>query len=299
MNAKFPGSASESTAAAVRVAVPKGFEDKTVDLMAQLEGIEVIPVRRARVVINERTGAVVAGGDVRLAPASTAISPITVKEAPVVSQPQAAFGTGDTKVVQRSDVKVDDEPKDVTYMKGAPTLADARRRSARSACRLGRFAGVLQALRAANALEARHLWSSRPFANPGASARADVEGTGRVEEGRGRQEGRPGLRGHPRPPDARADEHSAGEGGYGDMATEALSSAMTKGGGLGLSKMIEQQLAPRERHKDGRRDHPSAAVSAFKKVAPAEMNPISPAPGMVFSIPKKCSRSESSCRSHL
>ncbi|MFO0738537.1 MAG: hypothetical protein U0270_21760 [Labilithrix sp.] len=87
-----------------------------------------------------------------------------------------------------------------------------------------------------------------------------------------------------------AQTNIGGKGGYADMATEALSSAVTKGGGLGLSKMIEQQLAPHHAEsaaKTAAGTTPSAAVSAFKKVAPAEMKPISPAPGMVFSIPKK------------
>ena len=40
-----------------------------------------------------------------------------------------------------------------------------------------------------------------------------------------------------------AQTNIGGKGGYADMATEALSSAITKGGGLGLGKIIEQQLA--------------------------------------------------------
>ena len=125
---------------------------------AQLEEIEVIPVRRARVVINERTGTIVAGGDVRLSPAAIVHGnlTITVKETPVVSQPNAGLlgGAGDTKVVQRSDVKVDDSKKDVTYMKAAPTLADVASALGSLGLSPRELAGVLQALRAANALEA-------------------------------------------------------------------------------------------------------------------------------------------------
>jgi Rod binding domain-containing protein len=77
-----------------------------------------------------------------------------------------------------------------------------------------------------------------------------------------------------------------GKGGYGDMANEALASAVTKGGGLGLGKIIEQQLAPHHAEtaaKPGASTSPAAAVSAFKKVAaPIEMKPS----GMIFSIPK-------------
>lgn len=156
VNIKFPGTATPIDGGAVRVAIPKGFENKTVDLMAQLEDIEVTPVRRARVVINERTGTIVAGGDVRLSPAAVVHGnlTITVKEAPIASQPQAAFGTGDTKVLQRSDVKVEDGKKDVTYMKAAPTLADVASALGSLGLSPRELAGVLQALRAANALEA-------------------------------------------------------------------------------------------------------------------------------------------------
>ena len=104
VNAKFPGAASPIDGGSVRVKIPAGFENRTVDLMAQLEDIEVTPVRRARVIINERTGTIVAGGDVRLGPAAIVHGnlTITVKEAPIASQPEAAFGTGKTEVLQRS-----------------------------------------------------------------------------------------------------------------------------------------------------------------------------------------------------
>ena len=98
----------------------------------------------------------VAGGDVRLSPAAVVHGnlTITVKETPVASQPVAPFGTGDTKVLPRSDVKVDDAKKDVTYMKAAPTLADVAGALGALGLSPRELAGVLQALRAANALEA-------------------------------------------------------------------------------------------------------------------------------------------------
>src|SRR5262249_22548698 len=116
VNQKFPKSAMALDGGVVKVKVPAGFETKHVELMAALEEIEVTPVRRARVVINERTGTIVAGGDVRLNAAAVVHGnlTITVKEAPVVSQPTAPFGTtGNTAVVNRSDVKVDEGKKDV------------------------------------------------------------------------------------------------------------------------------------------------------------------------------------------
>lgn len=67
-----------------------------------------------------------------------------------------------------------------------------------------------------------------------------------------------------------AQTNIGGKGGYADMATEALSSAVTKGGGLGLGKVIEQQLAPHHAETTAKTAtlDPSAAVSAFKKLGP-------------------------------
>ncbi|MBX3209336.1 MAG: flagellar basal body P-ring protein FlgI [Labilithrix sp.] len=156
VNQKFPGTASAIDGGVVKVKVPAGYETKPVELMAALEELEVIPVRRARVVINERTGTIVAGGDVRLSPAAVVHGNLTivVKEAAVASQPVAPFGTGSTAVLQRSDVKAEDAKTTVGYMKEAPTLADVAQALGALGLSPRELAGVLQALRGANVLEA-------------------------------------------------------------------------------------------------------------------------------------------------
>jgi hypothetical protein len=58
-----------------------------------------------------------------------------------------------------------------------------------------------------------------------------------------------------------------GEGGYGDMATEAMASAVTKGGGLGLGRVIENQLAPHQATTTAAPTSMSDAAKAFKKAA--------------------------------
>lgn len=158
VNAKFGSDVALALdGGAISVKVPQGFETRLVDLVAQLESLEITPERRARVVINERTGTIVAGGDVRLAPVAVVHGNLTivVKETPVVSQPNAPFGrTGSTVVVPRSDIQVNDAPRPATYVPAAPTLSDV----ASSLSSLGlsprELTSVLQALRAAGALEA-------------------------------------------------------------------------------------------------------------------------------------------------
>ncbi len=157
VNVKFAGTAAAIDGGAVKVRVPPGFETRIVDLVAQLEDIEVTPVRRARVIINERTGTIVAGGDVRLSPVAVMHGSLTIviKETPMPSQPTAPFGRGgSTVVVPRSEVRTSEPGRAMVYVPPAPTLADVA--SALSSLGLSprELAGVLQALRAAGALEA-------------------------------------------------------------------------------------------------------------------------------------------------
>lgn len=156
VNQKFPGSASASDGGSVKVKVPDGYENKTVELMAALEDLEVQTVRRARVVVNERTGTIVAGGDVRLSPVAVVHGSLTivVKETPVASQPTAAFGKGSTAVLQRTEIHASEGNKNLAYVPTAPTLADVATALGTLGLSPRELAGVLQALRAAGALEA-------------------------------------------------------------------------------------------------------------------------------------------------
>lgn len=156
INKKFADSATATDGGGVRVVVPPAFQGKIVELVAELEELEVTPVRRARVVVNERTGTIVAGGDVRLAPSAIVHGALTivVKETPTPSQPTAPFGAGSTVVTQKSELMVHEASKPVAYLGKAASLADVA--SALSALGLStrELTSVLQALRAAGALEA-------------------------------------------------------------------------------------------------------------------------------------------------
>ena len=157
VNKKFAGAATALDGGGVKVVLPEGYDKKVVELIAQLEELEVVPQRRARVVINERSGTIVGGGDVRLAPAAVVHGGLTivVKEKPAVSQPTAAFGGGGTTaVVDQTKVQVKETPAPVTYMPGSPTLADVAAALGTLGLSPRELASVLQAMRAAGALEA-------------------------------------------------------------------------------------------------------------------------------------------------
>ena len=75
--------------------VPAAFKGKVVGLLAQLEALEVDPDQRARIVVSERTGTIVAGEGVRIRPVAVAHGglQIAVTSTPYVSQP-GAFSQG-------------------------------------------------------------------------------------------------------------------------------------------------------------------------------------------------------------
>jgi flagellar P-ring protein FlgI len=152
------GSASALDGGAVEVKVPDDLKGRSVELLAKLGDLDVDPVSSARVVINERTGTIVAGGDVHLSPVAIAQGGITisVQETRDVSQPNA-FAAGQTKVVQNSAVQANEQEQPgpaLTYLKGAATLADVAQALSTLGVSPRELGSILQALKGAGALRA-------------------------------------------------------------------------------------------------------------------------------------------------
>jgi flagellar P-ring protein precursor FlgI len=151
-----PDAARADDGGRVTVTVPAAFQGKTVELLASLEDLDVTPVRRARVVINERTGTIVAGGDVRLSPVAVVHGNLTivVKESSTVSQPTTPLTLGRTAVTRQSHVGVDPGNGDVHYLAAAPSLSDVASAMGTLGLPPRELGSVLEALRSAGALEA-------------------------------------------------------------------------------------------------------------------------------------------------
>ena len=150
------GSARALDGGTVVVKAPRSLRKQPVALLAKVGEIEVKPNMVARVVVNERTGTIVAGGDVRLSPVAIAQGgiTITIKETPVVSQPEA-LGQGQTQTVPRSQVEATEkQPPSLSYMKGAASLADVAQALSAFGVSPRELASLLQALRSAGALRA-------------------------------------------------------------------------------------------------------------------------------------------------
>ena len=149
------GTATAQDGGAVSVHVPPGADTNVVDFVARLEEIEVIPLRPARVVINERTGTIVAGGDVRLSPVVVVHGNLTivVRETPTPSQP-GPMSNGQTVVTPGTEVTATESHRPIAYLPAAPTLSDVASALGTLGLSPRELAGVMDALRDAGALEA-------------------------------------------------------------------------------------------------------------------------------------------------
>ena len=107
-------------AMSINVSVPPQYKNNLVPLMASVENLEVTPDVAARVVVDEKTGTVVLGRDVRISRAAVAHGnlQITVQESEQVSQP-APFSQGQTVVTPQTDINMREERRRLVMVEGA------------------------------------------------------------------------------------------------------------------------------------------------------------------------------------
>jgi flagellar P-ring protein precursor FlgI len=124
-------------------------------LLAKLEAIEVDPDLRAMVVVDEKTGTIVIGEAVRLRPAAISFGALTVEisEQPVASQP-GPLGQGNTAVVPRTDIKVNEANNPLRMVNKASTVADVAAALATLGAKPRDLVSILLTLRRAGALRA-------------------------------------------------------------------------------------------------------------------------------------------------
>jgi flagellar P-ring protein precursor FlgI len=122
INLRFPGSAVAENPTIVSVK-PAAGQDMA-SFMTAIEQLEVEPDSAARVVIDEVSGVIVMGSDVRISQVAIAQGNLTisVQETPQVSQP-LPFSQGRTTVTPQSNVKVEeDKGKQLIVVGGATSL---------------------------------------------------------------------------------------------------------------------------------------------------------------------------------
>jgi flagellar P-ring protein precursor FlgI len=112
LNTKYgPDTAAALGAGTVNILIPEARRSNLVSFIAELEDIDVSPDVRARVVINERTGTLVVGGEVIVRPCQVAHGGLTIKvsSVPVISQPAPFAERGETVVTEDEMAEAEEE----------------------------------------------------------------------------------------------------------------------------------------------------------------------------------------------
>ncbi len=128
----------------------------SIAFLAQIEQLRVEPDQVARVVIEEASGTIVMGANVRLSTVAIAQGNLTIRitETPQVVQPNALAG-GQTAVVPRTNVEVDDQAeRRLGILRGAVTLEDLVRGLNGLGVGPRDMITILQTIKAAGALQA-------------------------------------------------------------------------------------------------------------------------------------------------
>jgi flagellar P-ring protein FlgI len=135
-----------------RIELPIHSGEDIPDLLARLEMLPVSISTRARVVVNERTGTVVIGGDVRLSPVSILHGGLAIH---VVTQMAIAPNfTGPATAVPETTVTSQDKPVNQIQLKEGSTVDDLVRGLEGIGATARDVISILQAMKQAGALEA-------------------------------------------------------------------------------------------------------------------------------------------------
>jgi len=142
--------------ATVLVTVPQKYKGKEVLLASMMELVQVQPDAPAQVIINERTGTVIVGQEVKLSPVAISHGGLTleVSERFRVSQPGAPFGAGRTAVVPETELKATEDKNGLQVVGGGANLADVVKALNAIGASTRDLVAILQALQTAGALPA-------------------------------------------------------------------------------------------------------------------------------------------------
>lgn len=139
----------------VQVSVPRG--QSTMQAMTSIEQLRVEPDQLARVVIDENTGTIVIGENVRVSKVAIAQGNLTIKvtETPQVSQPSPFSQTGETTTVPRTQIEVDEgKDKKLAVVDGGVNLQELVNGLNSLGIGPRDMISILQAIKAAGALQA-------------------------------------------------------------------------------------------------------------------------------------------------
>ncbi len=149
--------ASAENPASIVLKRPSMYAGNIVDLITDIEQLPVEPDQIARIVIDERSGVIVMGSDVKISTVAIAQANLTVRitETPQVSQPNPFAEQGTTVTVPRTDLEINNSPDaKLAVVETGVTLEDLVTGLNRLGVPPRDVITILQAIKAAGALQA-------------------------------------------------------------------------------------------------------------------------------------------------
>jgi flagellar P-ring protein precursor FlgI len=143
--------------ATISMGIPPRYQDNIVALLTDVEQLTIVPDQVARVVVDEHSGVIVMGENVRISTVAIAQGNLTIRitETPQVSQPTPFSTGGQTAVVQRTDIQVSEgEDRKLAILQQGISLQELV--NGLNALGIGPrdMISILQAIKAAGALQA-------------------------------------------------------------------------------------------------------------------------------------------------
>lgn len=147
--------ATDASTVSVDVPNDSRSDGKLVEFISLIEVLEINPDVAARVVINERTGTVVIGGNVSILPVAISHGGVNieVQQVPVISQPNA-FSNGKTVESQMTTISARNDSSSVVALNGVATVQDIAKALNTLKVSPRDIIAIFQALKEAGALKA-------------------------------------------------------------------------------------------------------------------------------------------------
>jgi len=150
--------ATPENAASIKISWPKNMQQPgdIVKFISQIEGLKVQQDRIARVVINERTGTIVAGGDVKISEIMVSHGGLTIhtKRIPVISQPNA-FSRGKTVIDGITNTTVQQDEARNVVIQNIVTVSDIASAMNQLGVKPRDIIAIFQAIKESGALQAK------------------------------------------------------------------------------------------------------------------------------------------------
>lgn len=155
LNRRFGGgTAGALDAETVHVSLPGAYRNNPVQFLADASDVSIVQDQLAKVIMNERTGTIVFGGDIKLAPCAIAHGNLSItitQEQKFVPSP---FSTNGGALQTNTRVTAQEEKRRLTFISGAATLASVVRALNTMGVSPRDLIAIVQALREAGALQA-------------------------------------------------------------------------------------------------------------------------------------------------